>query len=85
MPLLLLVLLLEVIHLDQRGKVFRHAAEVALLGNAAHLQLYDSWDLFQSYLSECGCAVAAWRLFPAAEWDTCSGSAIPMTSQREMH
>lgn len=37
MALLFLVLLLQAIHLEQRGKVFRHTADVALLGNAADL------------------------------------------------
>lgn len=37
MPLLFLVLLLQAIHLEQRGKVFRRTAEAALLGNAAYL------------------------------------------------
>ena len=37
MALLFLVLLLQAIHLELRGKVFRHTAEAALLGNAADL------------------------------------------------
>jgi len=37
MALLFLVLLLQAVRLDQRGKVFRHTAEAALLGNTANL------------------------------------------------
>lgn len=44
----------------------------------------DAWDLFQNSPSECGCAAAAWRLFPAVESAMCSGNDTPMTFQRAM-